>query len=202
MNIYWRRILNFLVGNIPKSSEDMLKGGEVIPKSSEDNPKGNEDDPKGKEDLPNEEAVADAAAEASDEDEKEPESCPIATRRLIREAMQQLRHFTEEHRLTATVAKALLAILAEITISALHGRVNTQVLEVIKRVIRHEQQRLFEDSGHAGLFEDNDRHSASDDGKSGWRENQKVADDGLPHMVHTPFAGRSSFFELADQARL
>lgn len=191
MNIYWRRILNFLAGNIPKSSEDN-------PKESEDNPKGNED-------LLKVEPVADTTAQVSDEDEKEPESCPIATRRLIREAMQQLRHFTEEHRLTATVAKALLAILAEITISALQGRVNTQVLEVIKRVIRHEQQRLFDCNGESGLFDDNDRPNASNDSVSGRDETEKpqhVADDGLPHMISTPFAGRSSFFELADQARL
>lgn len=178
MNIYWKRILNFLTGNIPKSAVDIPPEESASGSLSEK--EGPDPDPE----------KAERKATDPDPAEKGAESCPIATRRLIREAMQQLRNFTEEHRLTATVAKALLAILAEIAVSALQGRVNTQVLEVIKRVIRHEQERLFDTHNEDGCLETPDTKP------------REIADDGLPHMINTPFASRQSFFELADQARL
>ncbi len=172
MNIYWKRILDFLTGKIPTIDAETLSA----PSNSEDASEAPQ--------IP----TAEAQHDGETQPEEEKESCPIATRRLIREAMQQLHNFTEEHRLTATVAKALLAILAEIAISALQGRVNTQVLEVIKRVIRHDQARLFN-------YPDPPAEPAAE-------APAPIEDDGLPHFINTPFAARQSFFQLADEARL
>lgn len=134
------------------------------------------------------------AEEAPKEGVEEHESCPKATRRLIRESMTQLKHFMEENRLASTVVKTLLAILIDIAINALQGRVAPQVLEVIKKVISHEQKRIFN-------TEDTNEADGSPVSEKIEPEKQQFMDDGLPRMINTPFITRNDFFHLADGAK-
>ena len=66
------------------------------------------------------------------------ESCPYATRRAIVESIAEIRRFAEENKLAASVLKALLALLAEIALGTLKGKVSRHILETLLRAITYE----------------------------------------------------------------
>lgn len=68
-------------------------------------------------------------------------SCPYATKRAIVESLQEIRRFAEEHDLAAVVVKALLSLLAEMTLGALKGKVSGKILEALLKAINYEADK-------------------------------------------------------------
>lgn len=70
------------------------------------------------------------------------ESCPYATKRAIVESLAEIRRFAEEHKLAATVVRALLSLLAEMAVGALKGKVSGKVLDLLLKAVRYDKARM------------------------------------------------------------
>ena len=71
----------------------------------------------------------------------EKKGCPYATKRAIVASLQEIRRFAEEHQLASTVIKAMLTLLAEMTLDSLKGRVSGRILEVLFKAICYDCDR-------------------------------------------------------------
>lgn len=135
-------------------------------------------------DLPEE--ITDPPATASAEEPTDltdptqpPEpTCPMAVRKAIRDGVAEIKRFADDHRLTATVVKALLALLARLALASLQGRVNPQFLDVMMRVLQYEQERWLSE-----------------------KEMDPAADDGLPDINGSVYSQQENLFDLAAKAR-
>lgn len=57
--------------------------------------------------------------------------CPYAMKRNIVVSLEEIRRFAEKHNLAATLTRALLTLLAEMAVGALHGKVGEKALETL-----------------------------------------------------------------------
>lgn len=122
---------------------------------------------------------------------EEKESCPYATKRAIVESIAEIRKFADEHKLAASVIKALLTLLAEIAIGALRGKVSRQVLETLLNAINYEF--AVEEAFQRGHLEGRNQMP---------EERYPADDDGLPH-INGPISrpDGTSIFDVAAEAR-
>lgn len=67
--------------------------------------------------------------------------CPYATKRAIAESLAEIRRFAAEHKLAATAVRAILALLAEMALGALQGKVSGKVLEALLKAANYERDR-------------------------------------------------------------
>lgn len=134
---------------------------------------------------------SDGSAGKNGASDKRKESCPYATKRAIVESIAEIRRFAEEHKLAASVLKALLALLAEIALGALRGKISRQVLETLLHAINYELD--IEEAFRKG----------HDDGRKKLIEERYPADDdGLPHINGTLLRpDTTSIFDVAAEAR-
>ncbi len=129
-------------------------------------------------------------ADKKDADKKK-ESCPYATKRAIVESIAEIRRFAAEHKLAASVLKALLALLAEIALGALRGKISRQVLETLLHAINYELD-----------MEEAFRKGHEDGRKKLIEERYPSDDDGLPHINGTLLRpDTTSIFDVAAEAR-
>lgn len=132
----------------------------------------------------------DADNDNKDSDKKK-ESCPYATKRAIVESIAEIRRFAGEHKLAASVLKALLALLAEIALGALRGKISRQVLETLLHAINYELD-----------MEEAFRKGHEDGRKKLIEERYPSDDDGLPHINGTLLRpDTTSIFDVAAEAR-
>lgn len=119
------------------------------------------------------------------------ESCPYATKRAIVTSIAEIKRFAEEHKLAASVLKSLLALLVEIAIGALKGKVSRQVLEALLKALTYEM--AMEEAFRKGETEGRNEMT---------EERFPSLDDGLPHLNGTILRGESaSIFDVAAAAR-
>lgn len=105
-------------------------------------------------------------AESQESEVESHVSCPMATRRAIVEGVAEIRKFAEEHQLAASVVRALLTLLAQLALSSLHGKVNGQILDVMLRALRYEQERWLPESADDGLPHISGSSAVGPDGNS------------------------------------
>lgn len=134
---------------------------------------------------------SDASDEKNKDSDKKKESCPYATKRAIVESIAEIRRFAGEHKLAASVLKALLALLAEIALGALRGKISRQVLETLLHAINYELD-----------MEEAFRKGHEDGRKKLIEERYPSDDDGLPHINGTLLRpDTTSIFDVAAEAR-
>lgn len=120
-------------------------------------------------------------------------SCPYATKRAIVESLNEIRRFAEEHHLAATVVRALLALLADMALGALKGKVSRHVLDALLKSFNYE--RAVDEAFRKGELQG--RNTAIIE------KHFPESDDGLPHLNGTVYDGNpgSSIFDIAKDAR-
>lgn len=129
--------------------------------------------------------------EASQGTREKKESCPYATKRAIVNSIAEIKRFAEENKLAASVLRALLALLVEIALAALKGKVSRQVLETLLKALNYEM--AMEEAYRKGHLEGREEMT---------EERFPGNDDGLPHLNGTILRGEStSIFDVAAAAR-
>lgn len=129
---------------------------------------------------------------SSEVSENKNSSCPYLLKRNLVASLQEIRRFAEEHNLGAAMVKALLAMLVEMALNALKGKVSGTVLAVLLNAMnfdkaRSEAYREGEIAGrNAQIME---KHFPS-------------TDDGLPHLPSkvSKDSAREDIFSIARNA--
>lgn len=108
-------------------------------------------------------------------EEEAKESCPYALRRNIVESLQEIRRFAEEHELATAMIKALLTLLAEMSLDAMKGKVSGKVLLLLLNAINFEKAKkaAYDEGEIAGRNAVIDERACPTD------------DDGLPRFKGT-----------------
>lgn len=124
--------------------------------------------------------------------EKEKVSCPMATKRALVTSLNEIKAFALRHNLGSLMVRALLALLAEMALGAMKGKVSGKVLESLLKAVTYE-------TAVAAAYEEG---SATGRQEALERELLPKATE-LPVLNGTPKAGADgeTFFDLAKRAR-
>ena len=117
--------------------------------------------------------------------------CPYSVKRNIVKSIEEIERFAQEHELAAEMLKAVLTALAEITLSAMRGKVNGAILLLILNALNFNKakERAYKEGELAG------RNSRIEE--KYFPQN----DDGLPHFNGMKErTGEIGIFNLARKA--
>lgn len=123
--------------------------------------------------------------------EKQP-CCPYGVKRNIVNSIREIRKFEEEHKVAASVMKALLRIMAEIAVNAMKGKVSAGALLMLLNALNFDKAKAsaYEEGELAG------RNARIEE------EYFPSADDGLPKFtgIKSSTTLRDDIFSIARDA--